>query len=42
MTTPVTIRSQGFCLSMRPGSPTISTASSPSSTTGVTQAGWIR
>ena len=42
MTTPVTIRSQVRCLSMRPGSPTISTASSPSSTAGSTQAGWTR
>ena len=42
ITVPVTIRSQVFCWSMRPGSPMISAASNPSSTAGTTQAGSTR
>ena len=38
----VTIRSQVFCRSMRPGSPMIRAASNPSSTTGATHGGFTR
>jgi hypothetical protein len=40
--TSVTTRSQVFCRSMRPGSPMIRMASSPSSTVGATHGGFTR